>query len=57
MKVVLLESLGIPAEELRTYAASLEKYGHEFAACEPTIRTNKLRKPRMQIFSASPICP
>lgn len=41
MKIVLLESLGIPAEELRTYAASLEKYGHEFAACERTDDTDE----------------
>lgn len=34
MKIVLLESLGIPAELLKSYAGKLEAKGHTFAAYE-----------------------
>ena len=34
MKIVLLESLGIPAELLKSYADKLEAKGHTFAAYE-----------------------
>lgn len=42
MKIVLLESLGIPAEELARYADRLTAAGHEFAAYERTSDEDEL---------------
>lgn len=42
MRVVLLESLGIPDELLERYAAPLRAAGHTFIACERTTDETKL---------------
>lgn len=46
MKIVLLESLGIPAELLKSYADKLEAKGHTFAAYEKNTDAPGADRPR-----------
>lgn len=59
MKIVLLESLGIPENELKKYAKELEQEGHSFRCYEkntdPVIQTERAKDADVIMLANMPL--